>query len=89
MESQNHESLATADHVAKTLEGDCTEYAMLTAAMCRAEGVPSRTAMGLVYADIKNAPALRLPHVDGGISSMAAGCRWMPRWAGAGWGRRI
>src|SRR5439155_14093285 len=30
------EAMATADHVARTLEGDCTEYAMLTAAMCRA-----------------------------------------------------
>lgn len=45
------EAMATADHVAKTLEGDCTEFAMLTAAMCRAEGIPSRTAMGLVYVD--------------------------------------
>jgi hypothetical protein len=45
------EELATADHVARTLEGDCTEHAMLAAAMCRAEGVPSRTAIGMVYAD--------------------------------------
>jgi hypothetical protein len=46
-----YEALATADHVARTLEGDCTEYSMLTAAMCRAEGVPSRTAIGLIYAE--------------------------------------
>jgi len=45
------EAMAPADHVAKTLSGDCTEYAMLTAAMCRAQGVPSRTAIGLVYVD--------------------------------------
>jgi hypothetical protein len=51
-----YEALATADHVARTLEGDCTEYSMLTAAMCRAEGVPSRTAIGLIYADVKGAP---------------------------------
>jgi len=56
MRFANHEALATADHVARTLEGDCTEYAMLTAAMCRAEGVPSRTAIGLIYADVKQAP---------------------------------
>ncbi|HJZ92045.1 MAG TPA: transglutaminase-like domain-containing protein [Gemmataceae bacterium] len=43
------EAMAPADHVARTASGDCTEYAMLTAAMCRAEGVPSRTAIGLVY----------------------------------------
>jgi Transglutaminase-like superfamily len=43
------EAMAPADHVAKTREGDCSEYAMLTAAMCRAVKVPSRTAIGLVY----------------------------------------
>jgi predicted transglutaminase-like cysteine proteinase len=43
------ESMATADHVAKTMSGDCTEFAMLTAAMCRAKGIPSKTAIGLVY----------------------------------------
>jgi hypothetical protein len=45
------EAMAPASHVAQTLEGDCTEYAMLAAAMCRAVGVPSRTAIGLVYVD--------------------------------------
>jgi len=44
------QAMATADSVAKTLSGDCTEYAMLAAAMCRAVGVPSRTALGVVYA---------------------------------------
>jgi Transglutaminase-like superfamily len=57
MTATNDEALATADHVAKTLQGDCTEYAMLTAAMCRAEGVPSRTAVGLIYADVRGQPA--------------------------------
>jgi len=51
-----YEALATADHVARTLEGDCTEYSMLATAMCRAEGVPSRTAIGLIYADVKKEP---------------------------------
>jgi hypothetical protein len=44
------QAMATADNVAKSLSGDCTEYAMLAAAMCRANGIPSRTALGLVYA---------------------------------------
>jgi hypothetical protein len=39
--------------VARTLEGDCTEFSMLAAAMCRAVGVPSRTALGLVYAEAR------------------------------------
>jgi hypothetical protein len=52
------EALATADHVARTLEGDCTEYSMLTAAMCRAADVPARTAVGLVYVDLPRGPVL-------------------------------
>lgn len=56
MKVRSHEALATADHVARTLEGDCTEFAMLTAAMCRAEGIPSRTAVGLIYADVDTGP---------------------------------
>ena len=56
MRFTNDDNLATADHVAVTLTGDCSEYAMLTAAMCRAERVPSRTALGLVYAEVKSAP---------------------------------
>jgi hypothetical protein len=52
MEKKNFtEAFATADEVARTLEGDCTEHSMLSAAMCRAAGVPSRTALGLVYVD--------------------------------------
>jgi hypothetical protein len=43
------EAFATADQVARSLEGDCTEHAVLAAAMCRAVGVPSRTVIGLVH----------------------------------------
>jgi transglutaminase-like putative cysteine protease/predicted secreted protein len=43
------EAMAPADHVARTRTGDCTEFAMLTAAMCKAQGIPARTAIGLVY----------------------------------------
>ena len=44
------QAMATCKATAKALTGDCTEYAMLAAGMCRAAGVPSRTALGLVYA---------------------------------------
>jgi transglutaminase-like putative cysteine protease len=51
LKNKNFEtSFAPADEVARTLSGDCTEHAVLTAAMCRAEGVPARVATGLVYA---------------------------------------
>jgi len=53
------EAMASADHVARTLEGDCTEFAMLTAAMCRAAKVPARVAIGFVYGeDDKRGPFL-------------------------------
>ena len=49
----------TASQVAKDRQGDCRQHAMLTAAMCRAAGVPSRTALGLVYAtDREKGPIL-------------------------------
>jgi hypothetical protein len=51
------EAMATADHVARTLEGDCSEFSMLAAAMCKAAGVPARIAIGLVYAELPR-PAL-------------------------------
>jgi Transglutaminase-like superfamily len=56
MKAENYtEAMATSDHVAKTLSGDCTEYAMLTAAMCKAQGIPARTALGLIYVPEKSA----------------------------------
>ena len=30
-------------------KGDCTEHAVLLAALCRARGIPARVAIGLVY----------------------------------------
>jgi len=42
-------AMATAAAVAKTLEGDCTEHAMLLAALCRARKIPARVAIGMVY----------------------------------------
>jgi hypothetical protein len=40
---------ATAAEVADRREGDCTEYAVLLAALCRAREIPARVAIGLVY----------------------------------------
>jgi hypothetical protein len=43
-------ALGSAAEVARSLEGDCTEHACLLAAMARSRGIPSRVAVGLVYA---------------------------------------
>ena len=44
-------AFAAASEVARDRSGDCTEHSVLTAAMCRAVGVPSRVVIGLVYVD--------------------------------------
>jgi transglutaminase-like putative cysteine protease len=72
------EAMATADHVARTLEGDCTEFAMLTAAMCRAVGVPSRIALGLVYFE-------RRDPRTGAVTPMMGFHMWTEVWAKGQW----
>ena len=42
-------AFATAGEVARDLKGDCTEHAVLLAALVRARGIPARVAIGLVY----------------------------------------
>ncbi len=44
------QAFATAADVIASGKGDCTEHAVLLAALCRARGVPARLAIGLVYA---------------------------------------
>lgn len=45
------QAVASAADVAQTLEGDCTEHAVLLAALCRARSIPARVAIGLVYSE--------------------------------------
>ena len=42
-------AFATAGEVARDLKGDCTEHAVLLAALARSRGIPARVAIGLVY----------------------------------------
>jgi transglutaminase-like putative cysteine protease len=42
--------LSSALDVLRKREGDCTEHALLAAALCRAAGVPARVVVGLAYA---------------------------------------
>lgn len=44
-------AFAPASEVARNLTGDCSEHAVLSAAMCRAVGIPSRVTVGLLYMD--------------------------------------
>ncbi|MBN2530732.1 MAG: transglutaminase domain-containing protein, partial [Deltaproteobacteria bacterium] len=40
---------ASALEVLHSKQGDCTEFALLTAALCRAVGIPARVVFGVVY----------------------------------------
>ncbi len=42
---------ASAAEIAESRQGDCTEFAVLTAALCRAAGIPARIAVGVAYVD--------------------------------------
>ena len=42
---------ASAAEVAASRQGDCTEHAVLTAAMCKAVGIPAQVVFGIVYVD--------------------------------------
>lgn len=42
---------ASALETAKSKQGDCSEHAVLAAAMCRAVGIPARMATGLIYVE--------------------------------------
>ncbi|QEH36275.1 Transglutaminase-like superfamily protein [Aquisphaera giovannonii] len=44
-------AFAPANEVARNLTGDCSEHAVLAAAMSRAVGIPSRVAVGLLFVD--------------------------------------
>jgi hypothetical protein len=50
--------MAPASQVARELAGDCRNHALLLTALCRAEGVPARVAVGLLYAEKARQPQL-------------------------------
>jgi transglutaminase-like putative cysteine protease len=52
LKDKNFETgFASAAEVARNMTGDCTEHGVLVAAMCRAEKIPARVVVGLVYAN--------------------------------------
>ena len=42
---------ATAMEVAASKQGDCSEFSVLTTAMCRAVGIPARMVVGVAYVE--------------------------------------
>ncbi|HEY7426583.1 MAG TPA: transglutaminase domain-containing protein [Gemmataceae bacterium] len=58
MRPDNSVPLGPASEVARQLRGDCRQYALLTAALCRADGIPARTAVGLLYVEKGRRPMM-------------------------------
>jgi transglutaminase-like putative cysteine protease len=69
------EDFVPASEVAGSLRGDCRQHAMLTTALCRAAGVPSRTALGLVYAVDRQRGPVMVFHM---WTEVAIKGRWLP-----------
>jgi len=65
---------ASALEVARRPEGDCTEHAVLLAALGRALGIPTRVVDGLAYVDAyAGKQHVFVPHA------------WVQAWTGTGW----
>ncbi len=54
----NSAALAPVSQIVRNLHGDCRHAALLTTALCRADGLPARTAIGLVYIERNRKPYL-------------------------------
>lgn len=66
---------ASAVEVLKNKEGDCTEFAVLTAAMCRAVGIPARIVTGLVYVDSQ--PPIKQQFIGHAWTQVYIGSQWV------------
>lgn len=58
MRVDNAAAFAPASQVARDLRGDCRQFSLLTTALCRAEALPARTALGLVNIEKSGRPHL-------------------------------
>ena len=80
MTNKNFETaFAPASEVARTLSGDCSEHSVLTAAMCRAAGIP--TARGRRSAVCRTVGRVRLSYVERSVRKPPLGrhrCRLGP-----------
>ena len=65
---------ASAAEVAASRQGDCSEFAVLTAAMCRAVGIPAQVVVGIAY--VKN---------FAGLQDRFGGHAWVQAYIGGKW----
>ena len=65
---------ATAAEVVESKQGDCSEHAVLLAAMCRAVGIPAQVVMGMAYVE-----------EFGGLRHVFGGHAWARAFVGGKW----
>lgn len=65
---------ASAAEVAQSRQGDCTEFAVLATALCRAAGIPARVVIGIAYIDEFE-----------GMFQKFGGHAWYEAWIGNKW----
>ena len=65
---------ASAAEVAESRHGDCSEFAVLTAAMCRAVGIPAQVVVGIAYVK-----------TFAGLEDRFGGHAWVQAYIGGKW----
>jgi len=65
---------ASAAEVAESRQGDCSEFSVLTAAMCRAVGIPAQVVVGIAYVA-----------EYGGLKDQFGGHAWVQAYVGGKW----
>jgi hypothetical protein len=74
---------ASAAEVAESRQGDCSEFAVLTAAMCRAVGIPAQVVVGVAY--VKDFSRLTIGKQDGFENGAFGGHAWVQVYIGGKW----
>jgi hypothetical protein len=74
---------ASATEVARTRQGDCTEHAVLLAALCRASGIPAQVVMGVAYVKQFGSTASSPP--SGGGKAIFGPHAWVRAYVGDRW----
>jgi hypothetical protein len=82
-----HKSLsvgyASAAEVAASRQGDCSEFAVLTAAMCRSVGIPAQVVVGVAY--VKDFSSLTIGKQDSFENGAFGGHAWVQAYIGDKW----
>lgn len=74
---------ASAAEIAESRQGDCSEFAVLTAAMCRAVGIPAQVVVGVAY--VKDFSRLTIGKQAGFENGAFGGHAWVQAYVSDKW----